>query len=351
MRKCLPLFAISIFALSLPAAFAGITLTSPGTGSSVASPVHFVASATSSCAKGVAAMGVYDANVLKTTAKGSKLDVSVALSTGTHSNVVVQYWDYCGGSNKWRFSLNVTSSTSPSTSLPSTAKTFANLEDQKGWLAYGELPPVYDICTDCSPKVTWGFKQGITSPAVGTVSTRFDVGGDVPYSDALFVNHLIGDGTTQNMPDRDGTILNSIRHIVYDVYVYSDHIERAHAIEFDMGLNVSGRAMMLGTECRTEAIKVWAVWDNPGHKWVNTTIPCEILDGKWNHLIIKFYRSSDNHMTYESITLNGKTYNLNWTYNSEPTAWHGMVANFQLDGNKYQNDYSVYLDKLNISYY
>jgi len=28
-----------------------------------------------------------------------------------------------------------------------------------------------------------------------------------------------------------------------------------------------------------------------------------------------------------------------------------MVVNFQLDGNKYQNDFSVYLDHLNITYY
>ena len=350
MRKCLPLFAI--FALSLPAAFAGITVTSPSSGSSVSSPVHFVASATSSCAKGVAAMGVYDANVLKTTSKGSKLDTSVSLSSGTHSNVVIQYWDNCGGSNKTRFSLNVGGvTTNPSTSLPSNAKTFANLEDQKGWLAYGELPPIYDICTNCRPKVTWGYVQGITSPAVGTVSTRFDVGGEVPYSDALFVNHLVGDGTTQNLPDRDGTLMNTIRHMVYDVYIYSDHIERAHAIEFDLGLNVSGRAMMFGTQCRTEANKVWSVWDQPNHKWVDTPIPCGIQDGKWTHVTVKFYRSSDNHQTYESITQNGQTYNLGWTYNSIPSAWHGLVTNFQLDGNKTQADYSVFLDKLNISYY
>jgi hypothetical protein len=296
-------------------------------------------------------MGVYDANVLKTTSKGSQLDTSVSLSTGTHSNVVVQYWDNCGGSNKFRFSLNVGTSTSPSTSLPSNAKTFANLEDQKGWLAYGELPPIYDICTGCRPKVTWGYVQGITSPAVGTVSTRFDVGGYVPYSDALFVNHLVGDGTTQNLPDRDGTLMNTIRHMVYDVYIYSDHIERAHAIEFDLGLNVSGRAMMFGTQCRTEANKVWSVWDQPNHKWVDTPIPCGIQDGKWTHVTVKFYRSSDNHQTYESITQNGQTYNLGWTYNSIPSAWHGLVTNFQLDGNKTQEDYSVFIDKLNISYY
>ena len=57
--------------------------------------------------------------------------------------------------------------------------------------------------------------------------------------------------------------MNSIRHMVYDVYFYGDHLDLAHALEFDIGLNVSGRAMMFGTECRMEGNKLWAVWDNP----------------------------------------------------------------------------------------
>ncbi|HEY1271357.1 MAG TPA: hypothetical protein VGF08_05210, partial [Terriglobales bacterium] len=209
----------------------------------------------------------------------------------------------------------------------------------------------YGICTDCRPKVTWGWKQGITSPAVGTVSTRFDVGGSVAYSDALFVNHLLGDGSILGILDKDETLLHSIHHLVYDVYFYSDHLEKAHALEFDLGMSLAGRSHMFGTECRTEANKVWAVWDTQGKNWVNTSVPCTAVDGKWNHLILKFQRTSDYHLIYESITLNGKTYTVNRTYNSLARNWHGLVVNFQLDGNKNQEDYSVFLDKLNITYY
>ena len=56
-------------------------------------------------------------------------------------------------------------------------------------------------------------------------------------------------------------------------------------------------------------------------------------------------------MIYDSIRLNGVTTAVNWTNNSIPSNWHGMVINFQLDGNKYQNDFSVYLDHVNITYY
>ena len=58
--------------------------------------------------------------------------------------------------------------------------------------------------------MTWGIKQGVTAPGGVTNATRFDVGGTVKYSDALFFNHVIGDGTTQGMLDKDNTILKSI---------------------------------------------------------------------------------------------------------------------------------------------
>jgi len=292
-------------------------------------------------------MGVYDNNVLMVTQSGSKLDTQVALTSGTHSNVVVQYWDHCGSAGKTRLSLNVDVSADTSTS---SGKTFSNIEEYRGWLTYGELAPSYDICTGCQPKVTWGMKQGVALAGGISSATRFDLGGEVPYSDALFVNHLIGDGSTQNLLDPNATILKSISHLTYSVDFYSDHLELAHALEFDLGLNHSGRAHMFGTECRTEGNKVWALWDNPGHKWVDTSVPCQALDGKWNHLTIELTHTSDNHLIYDSITLNGKTSTLNWKNYSTASNWLGLVVNFQLDGNKTQADYSVYLNKLNITY-
>jgi len=353
MRKFLFLLLTSFcfVSASSTSAFAGITITSPSSGSSVQSPVHFVASSTSGCAKGIYAMGVYDGNVLMATTEGPTMDTNVSLTSGTHNNIVVQNWDKCGGYTKVRISLNVGTSTSQD--IPSTAKVFAGVENFNGWRGFGELAPAYEICTTCTDKVTWGFSQGVTAPAggVSSTATRYSLGGIVPYSDALFSNHVIGEGTTQNIPDSSGTIMSSIRHMIYDVYFYGDQLNLAHALEFDIGLNFSGHAMMFGTECRMEGNRLWAVWDNPHQRWVDTAVPCKAVVGKWNHLIIKFSTTSDHKVIYDSITLNGVTTAVNMYNYSIPSNWHGMVINFQLDGNKYQNDFSVYLDHLNITYY
>jgi hypothetical protein len=352
MRKRVALISLAVFALTI-SAFAGVSISSPSPSGTVQSPVRFVASATTPvCSAGVAGMGVYDNNILMTTTSGSKMDTQVSLTDGTHNNVVVQYWDFCGHSAKERMSIKVNSSApKPHDDVPSDAKTFANVEEMSGWIGYGELKPKFAICTDCRPKVTWGFKQGISSPSLTGNAMRFDIGGTQSYSDALFINHMIGDGSTRGMPDNDGKIISSIHHIIFDVYFYTDHLERSQALEFDMSLNIEGRAHQFGTECINKSNKVWALWDNAGHRWVMTDVPCEMLNAKWNHLVLKFQRTTDNHLIYESITLNDKVHTLNWLNNSRPSNWHGFVVNFQMDGFEKQEAYSVYLDKLNITYY
>src|ERR1700704_4250385 len=107
MRKFLFLLltGVSFVSILSTSAFAGIHITSPGSGSSVQSPVHFVASSTTNCAKGIYAMGVYDNGVLMETTDGDNMDTSVALTDGTHNNIVVQNWDKCGDYMKVALSL------------------------------------------------------------------------------------------------------------------------------------------------------------------------------------------------------------------------------------------------------
>jgi len=82
----------------------GVTVCSPAAGSTVASPVHFVAAAKS--ANPITAMRIYVDNISKFTVNASSLDTSVALATGTHS-VVVQAWDSTGAVFKTPLTIHV----------------------------------------------------------------------------------------------------------------------------------------------------------------------------------------------------------------------------------------------------
>jgi len=61
MKKHTLIFFLIILVFAGTSAFAGITVTSPGNGSTVGSSVTFVAKGTTPCPKGVASMGIYPA--------------------------------------------------------------------------------------------------------------------------------------------------------------------------------------------------------------------------------------------------------------------------------------------------
>jgi hypothetical protein len=313
----------------------------PSPNSTVSSPVHYVASATTGCSKGVAAMGIYVNNGLVTTIPGGKLDTSISVGSGSKTTVV-QSWDNCGQTAKTAVPLTVNSNP---------GKTFYNLQNDKGWKSFGELAPKYDICSNCSPMVTWGTQHGVSSPSLSGSSMRTSIGGTTPYSDALWYNQLIGDFSTQGLPDVNKTLVSSLHHFIYDVYFFGSNLEIAQSIEFDINHFTSGRGYIFGTECRIAVGHVWAIWDNPNNRWIDTPIACHPKSNDWNHLVLEVERTTDNKLLYKTITLNGNKQTLNWYNNSTANNWHGVTVNFQIDGNYKQQPYSVYLDKFNFTYY
>jgi len=342
MKKQVQL-STAIFVLFIAAStFAGVTVSSPSNGSTVSSSVKFVASATTSCSKGVASMGIYPStNQLAYTVEGDKLNTSLNFNSGTY-DVAVQEWDNCGGATKTFVKINVNTSSS--------GKTFYNIHKASGWQGYGQQPPSYADCTSCSG-LTWSMKQGITSPTVSGNSTQFKIGGTKPYSDVLWLNHLIGPFSSQGLPDTNKTIVPKLHSFTYDVYFFgSTLLSAAGAMEFDINQYFNNMGFIWGLECRMWSHQ-WALWDSAGKKWTSTSLPCNPKSNTWNHLVYTVERTSSNQLLYKSITLNGVTQGVNKTFNHfTASGWYGLVVNFQLDGNSTQTDYSVYADKLNLTY-
>ena len=91
--------AIVVVFFASTSVFAGVTVSSPSSGSTVGTSVKFVATASTSCSKGIASMGVYpSANWLVYTVGGSNLNTSINLNPGTYDGIVVA-WDNCGGAS------------------------------------------------------------------------------------------------------------------------------------------------------------------------------------------------------------------------------------------------------------
>jgi hypothetical protein len=324
-----------------------VNVTAPKANSTVSSTVQYVASASSSCSKGISAMGIYTApGQLAYTVQGAQLNTLLTLNPGVY-NTVVEEWDNCGGAAVTPVTITVGGGGSSSS-------VFTNLQQQPGWTGYALLPPSYNICNSCTasgPQATWAMTQDISSPSLSGNSTRMDIGGDTVYSDILWNNHLIGNFSTQGMPDYNQTIVPNLHNFTYDVYFYVEDPGDSQALEFDINQFVGGKSYIWGHECRIAGGNEWDIWDDPGQTWHPTGVACNPLANAWNHLTLQVQRTSDNQLLFQSITLNGVTSTLNYYENPTTTTWYGVTINYQQDGNYKQTPYSVWLDKLNFTYW
>ncbi len=323
-----------------------VHVSAPANNSTVSPSVQFVASATTSCAAGVGSMGIYTApGVLAYKVNGANLNTNLTLAAGIY-HTVVEEWDKCGGAATAPVAITVGSG-GPSGQ-------FVNLHQKVGWTGYGLLPPSYNICSSCVPSgplVTWGMTQGVSSPSRSGNSSRMDVGGQTVYSDALWNNHLIGDFSSQGLPDSGHTIVPNVHNFTYDVYFYATNISVSEALEFDINQFVNGQSFIWGHECRIVGGNQWDIWDNQGQKWHPTGIPCNPVNNAWNHLVIQVQRTSANHLLFQSIALNGPPVTLNYDEAPTSTNWYGITINYQQDGEYNQKPYSIWLDNLTFTYW
>ena len=256
--------------------------------------------------------------------------------------------DSTGLSKQQAFEIEVSSTSKTGGSGAS----FSNLQHSNGWGQYGQGPPNF---VDCSPSpcdgITYSMSQGISTPSMSGEATQYNLGGTAVYSDALFNNHLIGDLSSQNMPDPNHTLVPTYHNFTYDVYFYGTNLELSQAVEFDINQFFNDLGFIWGHECRIAGGNEWDIWDNINQHWVPTGVACYPTSNSWNHLTIQVQRTSNNQLLYESITLNGVTSTLNQYYNpGAAVGWHGVTINYQMDGNYQQSPYSVYLDDLTFSY-
>ncbi len=322
----------------------GVYVTSPTNGSSLSDPVHFVATATSSCSAGVSSMGIYTAPYqLAYVVQGDSMNTTLTLSPGTY-NTVVEEWDKCGGAATTPVKITVGSG----------GNVFYNLQASAGWNGYAQQPPSYQDCTTCvssGPGTTWAMYQGIKSPSMDNNATQFNIGGDMDYSDVLWNNHLIGDFSSQGMLDTNHTLVPTLNSFTYDVYFYGSNLGVSQALEFDINQFFNNTGYTWGHECRIMGGNEWDTWDNATGHWVPTGLACYPLENQWNHLTLKVQRTADNQLLYQSITFNGQT--TNWNITSAPFSapgWYGITINYQQDGDYKQSPYTVYLDELTFTY-
>ena len=339
MRALFPVCAFLAIACAV-SAHATVAVPSLSNNSTVGSSVNVNATSTSTCPLGVAAMGIYVDHALQQVGNGASLNTALPLAAGKHL-VVVQEWDYCGGSTTSQVNINVSGG----------GNVVSNIQAAGGWNSWGELPPTMDVCSQCNG-VAWSYTQHISSPSLSGNATVYWLGGTTPYSATLLSNPVIGQNSTAGLPDNNHTLLPTIHNLTYDADVYVTNAAITQALEFDVNMYMNGAGMEWGTECNHLGDGDWDIWDNVNAHWISTGAACQLNNG-WNHVTIVAQRQSNNDLLYKSITWNGKTITLNKTYApfGIPSGWWGITVNYQMDGNYRETANTTYVDNLNLTYW
>jgi hypothetical protein len=315
---------LAIILLTSVSSFAGVTISSPSSGSTQSSSVHFVAS-TSSFGT-VSAMQIYDNGSLKYTVKSSKLDTTLSMGSGSHA-VTVKAWNTSGASTSAKISFSVSGSSS---TAPSTAITFGSIDQMSGWEDCGACAGI----GGAGSVVSYSMTQNQGSPSMDGKSTMFWIGSGKAYSNALWWKQL--------GPRPDTT------HFVYDLYFYYTDSGAPQSLEFDVNQALNGQKYTFGTQCSMRGSKTWDIWDSYNKKWISTGIACPPPPTyKWNHLVWEFQRV-DGKTKFISVTLNGVKHYINRSYAPHSTTIKELDVAFQMDGNYVQKSYKVWLDKVTL---
>ncbi|MGA7521376.1 MAG: hypothetical protein WBW84_02785 [Acidobacteriaceae bacterium] len=317
----------------------GITVSSPGNGTSVSSPFSLVANASTCSGQAVSSLGYsLDSSSDTTIVNGTSVNTQVTAASGGHT-LHVKSWGKSGASCSDSLSITVagTTATGDSVSAPTSATVVSSVQTLSGWTATHD--------TGMSGSAS-GSTSVVSSPTVSGDSRKF----------SLSWSGSGGERFSKSFGD-DRTSLD----FLYDGWVYIASSSGSIAnIEMDLNQTMpSGNTVIYGFQC--DGYKgTWDYSENKGTTakpvgaWVSTSVACNPASwsrNAWHHVQIEYSRAaSGGNITYKSVTLDGTTHTLNKTaFAARALGWgSSIVTNFQVDG-RGSGSATVYLDKLTVS--
>ncbi|MGE5110221.1 MAG: hypothetical protein ACM3JB_05135 [Acidobacteriaceae bacterium] len=209
--------------------------------------------------------------------------------------------------------------------------TFYNIETMSNWHSCS-------ACANAGGGATYSMTRFIKSPSLNGKSTKFSLGGTKPWSHALFYRTM--------------STNSRVSHFIYDLYYYYKTPKASSGMEFSVSQRKGYKWYRLDTQC-SFLNGNWRLWDNKYSRWVNTSIACRRPSPyTWTHVVFEGKRYNGK-IYFVSITINGKKHYLNKSYypKSMSTTNSLVTIHYQLNGDKYQTDYSTWGNKFKLTYW
>jgi hypothetical protein len=320
-------------------ACAQVTVTSPGSGSTVSSPIHVAASARSS--HPITAMRIYLDYVGVYTVNAAQINTYVPASSGRHS-LIVQAWDSTGAVYKAPGSIIVGSPLTPTPTpspspRPTNATVFNGVQQWTGWLTCG-------ACGNTGgggALATYSMVRGIGYPTLSGSSAEFEIGGTHPYADAYWYY-------------RHQPLNNAFKSLRYefDLYIPAGSEHAPQGIEWECQQRLNGYVYNFGWQAEYP-MGQWRVFNYTLKRWENSGIPLQRFSpGTWHHLVSEYHNDPVTRTTYhDALIIDGVRHALNITHAATPTTAANEFTNaFQLDLNSVPTAYRIFVDNMKITF-
>ncbi len=210
--------------------------------------------------------------------------------------------------------------------------TINNIQGLSGWKAQ------VDVWAQGPHRPVYWMHQNQVTPSTDGNSTAFFLGGNSGFSNVLY-HRVLGD--TPNAS-----------HYKLDMQLYIDRPQNSQALEFAVLQTTPGQWYKFSTQC-SFSTGTWRVWDGTAHHWVASSAPCNRLPAMtWNHLTFEYERVGGK-THFIAVTVNGQRSMLNMFMHPQPVHYsgHTLTTHFQMDGNRTQSPYYVWLDRLSVTYW
>ncbi len=178
------------------------------------------------------------------------------------------------------------------------AQSVTNIEKLPGWQS----------CSSCAGpgghgyNAPHGITQHVSHPSLDGAATQFWLGGNHPYSNALFFKPLGGRANAS--------------HFTMDFDFWVGNASVVQGLEMDIFYARNGKKNYFLTECDSRGTYsgTWQVSNAVADRWQHTGLPCHVRSFAWNHVTLEFYRQPNGMTQFVSVAMNGDKHYVNRSY-------------------------------------
>jgi len=226
----------------------------------------------------------------------------------------------------------------PSNPIPAGATAIDNIEDIDKWLTCGAC----GNGAGTGAIANYSAAVGMASPSEDGSATRFSIAASVPYTNGYFYR-------VQNPIH---TQINFLQY-EFDLYIPSGSENAPQALEFECQQALNGWIYNFSWQA-DYASNTWRIFNYGAKVWEPANLPLQrFTPGTWHHIVAEYHNDAASHSVFHDVlTVDGVRMPVNIRHDAflSGDANDQFTNAFQLDSNSVPLPYSVFLDRMKVTY-